>query len=112
MVLNALKAYAGIEDERHLISPEVITPIQRLKVEHMGSKNPRLHTDEILLALSICAATDKNAAKAMDQLKRLRGCEMHVSVMLSHVDERLLKKLGVNITCEPEHQDQKLYRKH
>ncbi len=111
MLLNALKAYAGIDDELHLISPEVITPIQRLKVEHMGSKNPRLHTDEILLALSICAATDRNAAMAMEQLKRLKGCEMHVSVMLSPVDERLLKKLGLNITCEPEHQDQKLYRK-
>jgi hypothetical protein len=111
MLLNALKAYAGIEDGRHLISPEVITPIQQLKVEHMGSKNPRLHTDEILLALSICAATDENAAKAMAQLKRLRGCEMHVSVMLSHVDESLLKKLGVNLTSEPEHQGQKLYRK-
>ena len=111
MLLNALKAYAGIEDGLHLISPEVITPIQQLKVEHMGSKNPRLHTDEILLALSICAATDENAAKAMAQLKRLRGCEMHVSVMLSHVDESLLKKLGVNLTSEPEHQGQKLYRK-
>ena len=111
MLLNALKAYAGIEDGLHLISPEVITPIQQLKVEHMGSKNPRLHTDEILLALSICAATDENAAKAMAQLKRLRGCEMHVSVMLFHVDESLLKKLGVNLTSEPEHQGQKLYRK-
>ena len=77
MVLNALKAYAGIEDERHLISPEVITPIQRLKVEHMGSKNPRLHTDEILLALSICAATDENASRAMDSLADLRNCDAH-----------------------------------
>ncbi len=111
MLLNALKAYADIDDELHLISPEVITPIQRLKVEHLGSKNPRLHTDEVLLALSICAASDKNAAKAMEQLKKLKGCEMHVSVMLSHVDERLLKKLGINVTCEPEYQGQKLYRK-
>ena len=111
MLLNALKAYAGLEDEMHLISPEVITPIQHLKVDHLGSKNPRLHTDEILLALSICAANDENAEKAMEQLERLKGCEMHVTVMLSQVDARVLKKLGVNVTCEPEYQGQKLYRK-
>ncbi len=111
MLLNALKAYAGLDEDMHLISPEVITPIQHLKTDHFGSKNPRLHTDEILLALSICAASDENAAKAMEQLKNLRGCEMHVSVMLSQVDEHLLKKLGVNVTCEPEYQGQKLYRK-
>lgn len=111
MLLNALKAYAGLDDGMHLISPQVITPIQRLKVDHLGSKNPRLHTDEVLLALSICAASDPNASKAMQQLKRLKGCEMHTTVMLSHVDERLLKKLGVNITSEPEYQGKKLYHK-
>lgn len=111
MLLNALKAYAGMDDEKHLISPEVITPIQALKVEHLGSKNPRLHTDETLLALSISAASDKDAEKAMEQLGKLNGCEMHTTVILSQVDEHLLKKLGINITSEPEYQSNRLYRK-
>ncbi|MBQ9551329.1 MAG: DUF1846 domain-containing protein [Clostridia bacterium] len=111
MLLNALKAYAGIPDELHLISPQVIAPIQQLKVGHLGSKNPRLHTDEVLIALSMCAVNDENADRAMKQLERLKGCEMHTSVMLSQVDEHLLKQLGVNVTSEPEYQGQKLYRK-
>ena len=101
LLLNALKALAGLEDELHLISPSVIDPIQYLKVNHFGNRNPRLHTDEILIALSICAATDARAKLAMDQLSKLRGCEVHSSVILSAVDEGTLKRLGVNLTCQP-----------
>ncbi len=109
MLLNALKHLAGIEKKVLLISPEVIEPIQELKTNHMRSRNPRLHTDEILIALSVCAVTDKNARLALDQLKNLTGCEMHSSVLLSQVDEKLLKKLGINLTCEPRYQTKKLY---
>jgi len=100
-LLNALKALAGLEDELHLISPSVIDPIQHLKVDHFGNRNPRLHTDEVLLALSICATTDPNAEKAMEQIAKLRGCEVHSSVILSAVDEKTFKRLGVNVTCQP-----------
>ena len=101
LLLNGLKELAGLEDDLHLISPEVIDPIQHLKVDHFGNRNPRLHTDEILIALSICAATDPRAELAMEQLHKLRGCEAHSSVILSAVDEKTFKRLGVNITCEP-----------
>ena len=101
LLLTALKALAGIDDEIHLISPTIIEPIQRLKTEHFGNRNPRLHTDEVLIALSICAATDDNAKKAMEKLNELRGCEVHSSVMLSSVDEKVFRRLGVNLTCEP-----------
>ena len=101
LLLNALKELAGLEDELHLIAPEVIGPIQHLKVDHFGNRNPRLHTDEVLIALSICAATDPLAERAMEQLDKLRGCEVHSSVILSSVDEKTFKRLGVNLTCEP-----------
>ena len=101
LLLNALKALAGMDDPVHLISPLVIDPIQHLKVDHLGNRNPRLHTDEVLIALSISAATDPTAEKAMEQLYKLRGCEVHSSVMLSSVDERVFKRLGVNLTCQP-----------
>ena len=101
LLLNALKELAGLEDELHLIAPEVIGPIQHLKVDHFGNRNPRLHTDEVLIALSICAATDPKAEQAMEQLYKLRGCEVHSSVLLSQADERTFKRLGVNLTCEP-----------
>ena len=101
LLLNALKELASLPEELHLIAPEVIGPIQHLKVDHFGNRNPRLHTDEVLIALSICAATDPQAEQAMEQLYRLRGCEVHSSVILSAVDERTFKRLGVNLTCEP-----------
>jgi len=101
LLLNALKHLAGLEDELHLISPSVIDPIQHLKVDHFGNRNPRLHTDEILIALSICATTDPRAEQAMEQLDKLRGCEVHSSVILSAVDEKTFKRLGVNLTCQP-----------
>ncbi len=109
MLLNALKKLAGIDDKVYLMSPEVIEPIQELKIQHLGNNNPRLHTDEILIALSVCAVTDNNAKRALDQLKNLAGSQMHSSVMLSQVDEKLLKRLGINITCEPQYQTKKLY---
>ena len=103
LMLNALKALGGIRDELHLISPVVIDPIQHLKVDHLGNRNPRLHTDEVLIALSISAATNPTAELAMEQLSRLRGCEVHSSVILSAVDEKTFKRLGVNLTCEPQY---------
>ena len=109
MLLNALKILGGIDDEIHLISPEIIEPIQRLKVDNLGGHNPRLHTDEILIALSICALTDPTAAKAFEQLPLLKDCNMHSSVILSQVDVNVLKKLGIHVTCEPKYQTKKLY---
>ena len=100
LLMNALKALANIPDDLHLIAPEVIDPIQHLKVDHLGNRNPRLHTDEVLIALSISAATDPTAEKAMEQLGALRGCEVHSSVILSSVDEKVFKRLGVNLTCQ------------
>ena len=110
-LLNALKHLAGIPDEIDLISPTVIAPIQHLKVEHMGNRNPRLHTDEILIALSMCAVTDDNAEQAMEQLSNLRGCEAHSTVILSQVDEGVYSKLGLNLTCEPLYETKRLYHK-
>ena len=104
VLMNALKALGGIRDELHLISPVVIDPIQHLKVDHLGNRNPRLHTDEVLIALSISAATNPLAELAMEQLSKLRGCEVHSSVILSAVDEKTFKRLGMNLTCEPRYQ--------
>lgn len=104
LILNALKALAGIDDDIHLISPVIIEPIQHLKTAHLGNRNPRLHTDEALIALSICAPTDANAQLALEQLSKLRGCEVHSSVILSSVDENVFRRLGVNLTCEPVYQ--------
>lgn len=108
-LLNALKYLGGIDDKALLISPEVIEPIQQLKVGHMGNRNPRLHTDEVLIALSICAVTDPRAAVAMAQLPKLSGCQAHSSVILSGVDENVFQRLGVCITCEPQYETSKLY---
>ncbi len=101
VLLNTLKHFAGIADDVMLLSPSVIEPIQNLKVKNMGNRNPLLHIDEILIALAICAVHDESAAKALEQLPKLRGVDAHSSVMLSNVDERTFKKLGVNLTCEP-----------
>ena len=110
-LMNALKALAGIDKKMLLIPPSIIEPIQHLKVEHMGNHNPRLHTDELLIALSICAVTNPIAGYAIDQLEKLRGCEAHSTVILSHVDQEQFKKLGVNLTCEPRYQAKKLFHK-
>ena len=108
-LMNALKYLAGIDKKLLLIAPGVIEPIQHLKVEHLGNHNPRLHTDELLIALSICAVTNPLVELAIDQLDKLRGCEAHSTVILSRVDENLFSKLGVNITYEPRYQAKKLY---
>lgn len=101
VLINALKALARIPQEVHLMAPEVISPIQTLKVDYLGSKNPRLHTDEVLIALSMCTRRDENARKAMAMLPELHGCQVHTSVMLSSVDIRTFKKLGMMLTSEP-----------
>ena len=103
LLLNALKALGGLPDALHLIAPAVLDPIQRLKVGHLGSRNPRLHTDETLIALSICAATNPSAGLALEQLSKLRGCDVHSSVILSAADEQTFKRLGMNLTCEPQY---------
>ncbi len=109
VLLNALKVLAGIDDSVHLIAPSIIEPISGLKVNHMGNHNPRLHMDEVLIALAISATSDPNAAKAMDALSSLRYCEAHSTVILSHVDENVFSKLGMNLTSEPKYQTKKLY---
>ena len=110
-LLNALKKLAGIDKKLMLIAPGIIQPIQHLKVEHLGNHNPRLHTDELLIALTISAVTNPMAGYAIDQLDKLRGCEAHSSVILSHVDEELFKKIGVNISFEPKYQVKKLFHR-
>ena len=109
VLLNALKKLGGINKDMHLISPIVIEPIQDLKVNHLGNHNPRLHMDEVLIALSISAATNPTAEAAMRQLDKLKGCEAHSSVILSGVDASTFRKLGMNLTCEPRYQTKKLY---
>lgn len=111
LLLNALKYLAEIQDEVHLISPVVLEPIQKLKTSFLGNTNPRLHTDEVLIALSICAATNPTAALVLEQIPKLKNCEVHSSVILSQVDINVFKKLGVNLTCEPKYQSKKLYHK-
>ena len=111
VLLNALKRLGGIQKDMHLISPIVIEPIQDLKVNNLGNHNPRLHMDEVLIALSISAATNPTAEVAMRQLDKLRGCEAHSTVILSGVDSSTFRKLGINVTCEPKYQTKKLYHK-
>jgi uncharacterized protein (UPF0371 family) len=110
-LLNALKYLAGIRDDVKLITPNMIKPIQTLKIGFLGNKNPRLHTDEVLIALSICTATNHTAELVLNQLPKLRNSEAHSTVILSQVDINILKKLGINITCEPVYDNKQLYRK-
>jgi uncharacterized protein (UPF0371 family) len=109
MLLNALKELAGIDRHYHVISPSAIEPIQRLKTEYLGSHNPRLHTDEVLIALSTSAATDEAARKALQQLSHLSGCQAHTSVMLSEVDIKTCKRLGIQLTMEPKYENNHIY---
>lgn len=110
-MLNALKKLAGIEEDALLISPEVIEPVQELKVKYMGNHNPRLHVDEALIALSVSAATDPRAKLAIEQIPKLRGMQAHATVILTSGDESMFKKFGINLTCEPQYQTKKLYHK-
>ena len=111
MILNVIKRLADIPDDVLLLSPSIIEPIQKLKTHSMGSVNPRLHVDEVLIALSICAVDNPTAKKALEQLPALKGLEAHSSVMLATVDVQTFKKLGVRMTCEPRSQTKKLYQK-
>ena len=111
LLLNALKVSAGIAHEIDLISPQVLAPICQLKTGNLGNKNPRLHSDEVLIALCISAVTNPVAAMAMEQLPKLKGCDAHFSVIPSGVDERLYKKLGVFVSCEPRYEQTKMYHK-
>ncbi len=110
LLLNAVKAYGDIPHNIHVIAPSAIEPIQRLKTNYLGSHNPRLHTDEVLIALSVSAATDPMAEKALAQLPKLEGCQVHTSVMLSPVDIGTFKKLGIQLTSEPVYEHKKIYR--
>lgn len=109
LLLNALKTLAGVPADRHVISPAAIEPIQRLKTEYLGSQNPRLHTDEVLIALSTSAASDSYAQKALEQLPKLKGCQAHATSMLSAVDVNQFKRLGVQMTAEPVYENKRLY---
>ena len=111
-LLNALKKLAGIDQEIDLVSARAIEPIQTLKTNYLGSHNPRLHTDEILIALSSSAAENETAAIALQQLSKLKGCDMHSTVILSSVDTDTLKRLGMYLTCEPayEQEDRKYHK--
>ncbi|MFR4383173.1 MAG: DUF1846 domain-containing protein [Phascolarctobacterium sp.] len=101
VLLNAIKALAKIPDETHLISPTYINPVQNLKIKFLGSKNPRLHMDEVLIALSMCAVTNNIAQLALDQLPKLKGCQAHSTVMLTEGDFKIFQKLGVDLTNDP-----------
>ncbi len=111
MLLNALKHLAGIDSEVHLLSPYSIEPIQSLKTEHLGSRNPRLHTDEVLIALSVSASTSQDARNALAQIKNLAGCDVHTTTILGSVDETIFRNLGILVTSEPQFQRKSLYRK-
>lgn len=111
VLLNALKALAGVDDSTHLISPSVIEPICQLKTECLGCNNPRLHADEILMALSISAVNDANAKASLECLPQLFGCEAHSTVIVSQIDTDTFRKLGMNLTCEPVYESKKLFHR-
>ena len=111
VLLNAVKVLGGINDAIDLISPTYIEPIQVLKTQYLGSKNPRLHTDEVLIALSMCAVTNPTADLAMEQLSKLKDAQVHSTVILSQVDETVFKKLGAQVTYDAVYERQKLYHK-
>ena len=110
-LLNALKALADIDKSIDLIAPEIIGPVQRLKVDNFGNHNPRLHTDEVLVMLAVSAASGGVSAKAMEKISELTGAQVHSSVILSAVDTDVFRKLGMNLTCEPIYQTKKLYHR-
>jgi len=107
LLVNTLKAMAGIDAKLDLIPASVIAPISKLKTDHLGHRNPRLHSDEVLIALAISGLTNPLAALVQQQLSNLRGCNAHFSVILSEEDERLYKRLGIQVTCEPKYEIKK-----
>ncbi|MBQ8688772.1 MAG: DUF1846 domain-containing protein [Clostridia bacterium] len=110
-LLNALKAVAGIDDAKNIISPEILAPIQTLKTTNLGNHNPRLHTDEVLIALAISAVNNQDARRAMDALPTLKNAEVHSTVILSQVDTDTFRKLGMYLTTEPKYQTKKLFHR-
>ena len=110
-LMNALKALAGIQPDIDLIAPIVLEPIRKLKTDHFGSENPRLHSDELLYALCICATMNPTAGRAMKELGNLKGLEAHSTVMLSRVDLEVYRRLGINLTCEPQRKTNRLFDK-
>ena len=111
LLMNALKAVAGVDDDLLVISNEAIEPICRLKTEQLASKNPRLHSDETLIALSISSATNPIAAQTIAHVDDLRGCDAFFSVIISATDESLYRKLGINVCCEPKYEQHSFYHK-
>ena len=111
LLLNALKAMAGIRSDMNLISNQVIEPISALKIQSLGHHNPRLHSDEVLIALAISALTNPLADMARAQLGTLRGCDAHFSVIISEEDIKLYKRLGIHVSCEPKYESKRLYHK-
>jgi uncharacterized protein (UPF0371 family) len=101
LLLNAMKHLAHIDHEVKLIPQSLIEPVQKTKIEYLGGRNPRLHTDEVLVALSVLSKDDEQCRQALEQLPRLRGCQVHSTVMLSEVDRKIFKKLGCGLTCDP-----------
>jgi uncharacterized protein (UPF0371 family) len=101
LILNATKYLAGIAHDVKLIPEEMIAPIQKTKVSFLHGRNPRLHTDEVLVAISMLSNQDENCRKALEQLPKRDGCQVHSTVMLSEVDRKIFKKLGVGLTCDP-----------
>ena len=110
-LLNALKAIAGIKKEEELISPEILAPIQVLKTKNLGGHNPRLHTDEVLMSLTISALSNPVANAAKEQLSNLHGSNAHFSVIISEEDEKILRRLGINVSCEAKYENKSLYHK-
>ena len=110
-LLNAMKKLSGLPDELLMISPSIIEPIQKLKTDILKNRNPRLHTDEVLIALSVCALANPDAALALDSVPLLRGAQAHSTVILSQTDQEIFRKLSIDITCEPDYENKKLYHK-
>ena len=111
LLLNALKKVAGVDLETYVVSDEALVPITHLKTEHLHSRNPRLHSDETLIALSATSATNADAAKLIDHLEDLRGCDAFFSVIISSTDEKLYRTLGINVCCEPKYEGHRYYHK-
>ena len=109
LLLNALKALGGIDDELLLISADVLEPICALKTNYLKHKNPRLHTDEVLMSLTISALSNPIANAAKEQLSNLHGSNAHFSVIISEEDEKILKRLGINVSCEAKYENKSLY---
>ena len=111
MMLNALKVLAGIDDEILLLPKDVVRAIQNLKINVMKNQNPRMHVDEVLVALAVSAETDSNAKLALEQVSKLKNTQVHSVVILSHEDTDIFRRLGIDLTCDPQYESDKLYHR-